>query len=365
MRKIIGIFIILFVLASQKAFSIEATHLIYPGATFITTVTGRSCSTFAVTRDSVNCNPALFTHFKSSGVQFSLIGKAEGNSIETGKKLILEPITETQLRQLFQKNSFNSFSFNSNISFFNPLFKLTYSPYLILGDISIFNPAFPEISLNLIKRSILTFSSGGDYSWIFGNKNVEFSMGQNINFYNQSHSNAQFTLYDLATNAPEKLIVFKKSKGFTLDFGTELVLKNFYSIKISNQLKNIFSKEKIDPTYASSSTRLQNLYLFEPYSQLGIGKEFTTRAGRFEFNIENYFSEFYQSYDLTQTALGVNYSIGLFSFLGSFSKNYQSTGMHFLSENFDVGIAYVQEKNIGSYQSTPEKSVFLGVDVNL
>ncbi len=365
MKKNCHLLLFLLVLLSHSINAIETTHLIHPGSTFITTVTGRSCSTFVVSRDAINCNPALFTHFKSSGVQFSLIGKAEGDSIETGKRLVLEPITEDQIRKLFQKNSFNSFSFNSNIGFFNPLFKLSYSPYLILGDILILNPAFPEVSLNLIKRSVLTLSSGGDFSGIFGSNDVEFNIGQNINFYSEISANNKFTLYDLSTTNPDKLVTFQKKKGVTLDLGTELVLKNFYELKISSQLKNLFAKDKINKTYSISSTRLQNLYLFEPYAQLGIGKNITTQYGRFEMNIENYFAEYYKEYDPVMTSIGLNYTLGLFSFLGSASKNYQSLGMHFLSQNFDVGIAYILEKNIGKYQSNPEKSVFLGVDINL
>ena len=350
---------------TNSVYAIEATHLILPGGTFTTTVTGRSCSTFNVTKDSLSCNPALFTHFKSSGIKFSLIGKAEGDSIETGKRLVLEPINEDEIRRLFQKNSYNSFSFNSSIGFFNPKFSLSYSPYYILGDISIFNPAFPEVSVNLLKRSTLSLSSGGDFSKTLGNSEIEWSLGQTTNFYSQTESNSKFTLFDLAFNPPDKLIPFHDSRGITLDLGSILVLKDIGEIKISNQLKNLFSKDKIDKNFASSSTRLQNLYLLEPYALLGLGKNFNTSYGGFEVNIENFFSEYYTEYDFNKTSLGMQYSLGLFSLLGSISNRYQSLGMHFLSESFNVGIAFMREKNIENYQAHPENAVYLGMDVNL
>lgn len=357
--------IINIIVTPLNLFAIEATHLLHPGATFVTTASGRSCSTFTVTRDTLSCNPALFAHFKSSGIQFSMTGKAEGDSIETGKKLILEPITEAEIRNLFQKNPYNSFGFNSNISFFNPLFKLSYSPYFLLGDISIYNPAFPEITTNLLKRSTLSFSSGGDISEIFGNKDIEVNFGYVASFYSQIKSNNQFTLFDLASKKPDTLIPFQKSKGLTIDIGSLILFKELYELKISSQIKNIMSKEKIDVQFANSSTRLQNLYLLETYSLLGIGKSFKSSYGQIEFNIENFFSNYYTSYDFYRTSLGLNYSLGLFSVISSIGKYYQSTGLHFLSENFNVGLTFTRENNIGNYQYKKENSVYLGMDINL
>ena len=98
---------------------------------------------------------------------------------------------------------------------------------------------------------------------------------------------------------------------------------------------------------------------------LGFGKSIETRYGIFEINLENFFTEYYTSYDIDKTSLGMQYSLGLFSLLASYSLNYQSIGMHFLSESFNVGIAFAREKNIGKFQARPENSVYLGMDVNL
>ncbi|MBC7713719.1 MAG: hypothetical protein H7177_10285 [Rhizobacter sp.] len=345
--------------------AIEVTHIVSPGGNFLTTSTARSCSTFSVDRDSVSCNPALYALSQAQGLQLSIVGKAEGSSIDTGKKLIFEPITESLIKDLFQKNSYNSFSFNSSISFFTPYFKLSYSPYFALADILIFNPAFPEISLALTNRSTLSLTSGFSLNPLFNSKSIDLNFGYTLNFYQQTISQSRFSLFDLSSTKPDQLIKFTDKKGITPDLGTLLELKDLYSLKISAQIKNIATKYKINEERAASAYYLEHKYIFETYSQLGIGKNFQTQYGGVNFNIEGFFESYYKSFDFSRTTVGLRYDLGLFALLSSISKNYRTFGMHFLSQNFDVGLTYISEKNIGRYQQNFDNGAYLGVDFNL
>jgi hypothetical protein len=103
MLNLICSFLTVFLL--NDLYAVEVTHILSPGGNFLTAATARSCSTFSVDRDSLSCNPALYALSKTSGLQLSIVGKAEGSSIDTGKKLIFEPITEVLIKDLFQKNS--------------------------------------------------------------------------------------------------------------------------------------------------------------------------------------------------------------------------------------------------------------------
>ena len=352
-------------LLATNLYAIEVTHVISPGGNFLTTTTARSCSTFSVDRDTLSCNPALYALSKTSGLQLSIVGKAEGNSIDTGKKLIFEPISEELIKNLFQKNAFNSFSFNSNISFFTPYFKLSYSPYFALADILIFNPAFPEISLALTNRSTLSLTSGFTLNPLFDNKNIDVNFGYTLNYFQQTLSKSRFSLFDLSTSKPDQLIIFSDKKGISPDIGTLLEFKNLYSIKLSAQIKNIATSYKLDEFRAASAFYLEHKYIFETYSQLGVGKNFQTAWGGININLETYFESYFKSIDYTRTALGLRYDLGLFYLLSAISKDFKSIGMHFLSQNFDVGISYMNERNIGSYQKSADNAVYLGIDINL
>ena len=354
-----------FSLLISDLFAIEVTHVVSPGGNFLTSTVARSCSTYALDRDTLSCNPALYALSQSSGLQLSIVGKAEGSSIDTGKKLIFEPITEPLIKDLFQKNSYNSFSFNSNISFFTPYFKLSYSPYFALADILIFNPSFPEISLALTNRSTLSLTSGMSLNSIFGTKDVDLNFGYTLSYFQQTLSHNRFSLFDLSTSKPEELITFSHKNGITPDVGTLLELKNFDSLKISAQIKNIATSYDFSETRAASPYLLEHKYLFETYSQLGIGKNFQTKWGGVDLNIEGFFEKYFQTFDYSRTTLSMRYDLGLFVFLTALSKNSKSLGMHFLSQNFDVGINYINERNIGKYQKTADNAVYLGIDFNL
>ncbi|MBP9680678.1 MAG: hypothetical protein KBD76_04695 [Bacteriovorax sp.] len=355
----------LFVHFLNPLHALEVTHAVSPGGNFLTASTARSCSTFSVDRDSLSCNPALFALSQSSGLQLSIVGKAEGSSIDTGKKLIFEPITEALIKDLFQKNSYNSFSFNTGISFLTPYFKLSYSPYFALADILIFNPAFPEISLALTNRSTLSLTSGMSLNPLLANKNMDLNFGYTLKYSQQTLSQDRFSLYDLSTQRPEQLILFKDLKYFSADFGTLLQLKNFYDLKFSAQIKNVGSKYKFNKTRAASAYYLEHKYLFETYSQMGIGKNLQTKWGGININIESFFEEYFRSFDYSRSTLGLRYDLGLFYLLSAFSKDYKTFGMHFLSQNFDVGLTYMNERNIGKFQKKADSAVYLGIDFNL
>jgi hypothetical protein len=363
MLNLIFRFLTLFQL--NELYAVEVTHVLSPGGNFLTTTTARSCSTFSVDRDSLSCNPALYALSKISGLQLSVLGKAEGSSIDTGKKLIFEPITEGLIKDLFQKNSYSSFSFNSNISFFTPYFKLSYSPYFALADILIFNPAFPEISLALTNRSTLSLTSGFSLNPIFNTKEIDFNFGYSLNYYQQTISHDRFSLFDLSTSKPDQLIKFANTKGFSPDVGTLLELKNFYSLKFSAQVKNIATKYKIDKSHESSAYYLEHKYLFETYSQAGFGKNFQTKWGGININVEGFFEDYFRSFDYSRTVLALRYDLGLFFLLSAIAENYKTFGMHFLSQNFDVGLTYMNEKNIGKFQKSPDDAVYLAIDFNL
>lgn len=355
----------LFIAGLTELHAIEVTHVVNPGGNFLTTATARSCSTYSVDRDSLSCNPALYALSDTKGLQLSIVGKAEGRSIDTGKKLIFEPISEALIKDLFTKGSYNSFSFNTNISFFTPYFKLSYSPYFALADIMIFNPAFPEVSLALTNRSTLSLTSGFSLNPLFGTSSVDSNFGYVVSFYNQTVSQTRFSLFDLSTTKPEELIKFTDKKGVTADIGTMFEFKTLYSLKLSAQVKNIGTNYKLNKDRANSAFYLEHKYIFETYSQAGIGKNFQTRWGGLNFNIEGFFEDYFQSFDVSRTVASFRYDLGLFSILSAFSKNYKTFGMHFLSQNFDVGVTYITEKNIGKSQQNTDKAVYLGIDFNL
>ena len=98
---------------------------------------------------------------------------------------------------------------------------------------------------------------------------------------------------------------------------------------------------------------------------MGIGKNIQTKWGGININLESFFEDYFHSLDYSRSTLGLRYDLGLFYLLSALSVNYKTFGMHFLSQNFDVGLTYMNERNIGKFQKKADNAVYLGIDFNL
>ncbi len=324
---------------------------------------GSACSTTEGAEFSIKCNPALFPYTDEEGIVLSVIGKSDGDSIDNGQDLIFDPISEQLIRKLFQDKNYTSFTFNGDIEFKNSLFNLTYSPYYLLADLYLFNPAFPEISIHLVSRETIRLTSGMEV-FNFSNS-FDLSFGSSIFYYEHSYENTVFSLFDLSIKKPEELISFSTVYGVAADIGFFLNNDSKFIPKLSLQVKNINSDLRINESHAKSAFRQSSLFLFETYSQLGFGKSFKTKWGRFDLGIETYFTDIFKEVAPKQTQVGVSYQLGLFSVFSSLSKYYQNLGLRFSSKHFNVGVTYSREKDLGSFQNQHDDSVYTGVEISL
>jgi hypothetical protein len=350
---------------SSSVFALEVTHQVRPYSNFESAMLNSACATMKTGSFASRCNPALFPMHKIEGVSLSLMGKADGDSVDNARDLIFKPIDEALIRRLFEEKNFNSFSLSTDLSFQNSFFELSYSPYFLLADLYLFNPAFPEISLNLVNRESLRLTSG---YIMFGKRDSEedlLSLGASVYYYDHQYENTSFSLFDLSSQRPENLIKFKSETGVSGDLGLFYQTELWFLPNFSMQIKNLASKIEINDSFISSATRQETLALFETYSSIGIGESFSTQFGGFEISLELPFTEIYEEMITRLISLGLRYDLRLFNLFMGFSEHYQNIGFQFRSQNFNVGISYGREADLGKSQSTSENSVYVGVDVFL
>ncbi len=343
-------------------YGFNVNHQIKPGADFETMSLGNSCSTFVGDKFTLSCNPASFPYYQSEGISLSLLGKADGDSIDNGRDLIFDPITEDLIRRLFEQKSFNSFTFDGSIKFNTSMFELTYTPYYLIGDLYIFNPAFPEISINLLNRETLRLTSGDEISqnkW--GAKSI--SIGYSFFYYSHSYATNTFSLFDLSSKDAEELIAFKDDTGFDGKLSL-LYLSNISFIpNISLQVHNFLDSAKFEKP--NTDITQESILLFERYTTIGLGKSFQTTYGELELNFELFFSNFLDEFYSKYATLGMRYNLNLFSVNLAGSINYQNIGFLFRSENFNVGISYAREKDAPIIQSDYDNSTYIQMEVSL
>ena len=359
----ISLFVSKFILT---LYAFEVTHQIRPNSIFEASTLGNSCSTNKMSGLASKCNPALFPYTKKQGVSISVVGKSDGDSIDNGRELIFDPITEPLIRKLFEQKNFNSFTFNSELIFKTKLFEISYSPYYLLADLYIFNPAFPEISIHLVNHERLQLTNGM-FLPKFNLLKHEFksSIGFNFYYYEHTYENTVFSLFDLSFQRPEELIHFKTKYGVANDLGFFVENDSIFIPDLSIQLKNMFSKINYQKDIAKSSTRQTSLFLFEPYSLIGLGKEYSSKYGSFHLNFELPFENAFQRFRHDHIMSSLNYNLKLLSLFLSGNKNYQNIGMRFNSNFFNVGLSYSQEKDMGEFNPSKERTVYTGIEISL
>lgn len=314
---------------------------------------------------SYKCNPALFPYSDSEGIFILAAGKADGDSIDNGRDLIFDPITEPLIRRLFEEKNFNSFTFNGEVIFKNSLFEISYNPYYLLADLFIFNPAFPEISLHLVNRETISLASGYELFKSNHDDNWSLSLGGRFYYYEHMYENTVFSLFDLSTQRPEDLISFDTEYGVAADLGLFFKTPGGYLPNLSYQVKNINSSVKRNREYAESSIRQDTLFLFDTHMLVGIGNEYKTDYGLFNYEllipIEEYFEYIREDY----STLAFRYTLRFISIYTGFSDFHQSLGIQFLSRYFNVGVTYTREKDIGDIQNGANDAVYTGIDIIL
>ncbi|OFZ35964.1 MAG: hypothetical protein A2504_02160 [Bdellovibrionales bacterium RIFOXYD12_FULL_39_22] len=356
-------------LCANVAQALIVTHQLRPNGNFETVALGNACSTIAKENFSARCNPALFSYSQEDDVSVIFAGKSDGNSIDNGHNLIFYPITEEMVRKIFQTSSFTTFSFNSDFVFKAKMFEIAYSPYYLLADLYMFNPAFPEISLYIVNHENLRLTSGRKLgqSTIFSNT-FSLSAGGSIFYYEHGFANTVFSVFDLALSSPEDLVQMKTIYGVAADLGFFVDNDSLFFPKLALQIKNINSKINDGHDQRNdlgTAAVMQTNFLFETYSTLGLGKNLKTTYGAFDLSLEIPFYGYFLELGQEHIIMSSRYNIGLFSLLFSSGKYFQSWGMRFNSQYLNIGLTYSRESCLGSAQQSTEHSIYTGIDIIL
>lgn len=358
MRKshLIALFVIFI---CKRVLAIPVLHQVRPDATFSQIASFEACTLARSSSDAASCNPGLFKRDKTLGVQFSFASVTDGESVDVGRKLIFEPIKEKFLRELFDKNSYNTWGGNTSIDFKTPLFHLYYDPVTVTADVLVLNPAFPEVSMALVKSKRLGITSG--YDIIDRNGHV-VGVGVNFFYYNRKQYLDAFPLVDLTSTDADELIKFETKSGAAADVGLAYHNPGWLP-DVSLLVKNLNSNYRSRSDRIKSERLLWPILLYENYSRLGIGKDFHSDYGAFTVELNAPFEGVYRSYYEDYTTLSGQYTLRAFDLIVGMARFQKSIGIKFSSKSTQVGIFYSQNQPLGDFRHRMERTagVQLGV----
>lgn len=353
-----------FLIISLNAYAMPILHLFKPHANFTQVVSQDTCAFFTKRKDSVGCNPALFYKNATEGLKFFIGAKSDGDSIDTGQKLIFENIKKEFLEELFEDKNFNSFGGGAFLEFNTPYFYLNYDPLYVTADVFVFNPAYPEISMSLHNSKRLGLTSGTRISFLSNTEN-SLDIGGSLFYYEDNYYEDSFSLFQLTNQSADELINFKRNNSIASDIG--LTYTNTYQFlpNISILIKNLFSHYKLDEDRLTSEKYLQPILTYENYSRFNLGYDFSFDYGSINTEVSLPFSKVFENYYSEYSSLALGYSLGTFSTTASVSKYITNFGFKFESSSSSIGIYYSKIKSLGDFSQKAEDTAGFTFEVYL
>lgn len=338
-------------LVTFSAWAFPVLHFIKPDSSFTQITTLGACTTFSISEDAVRCNPALFSLQQGEGVRMGLATITDGESVEVGQKLLLDPIKKEFLQKIFAEQAFNSWGANTFIELRTSKFTVAYDPLLINADVFVFNPASPEVAMSLIKSNRLRVSWGDE---VVKSKEFLWSLGTTVYYYRNQVYQDSFFLNDLAGSDVDDLIEFEKQSGVAADLGTVLRFPGTYFPKVSLLVKNLNSPFHPKERDIISENELRPLLTYETYSRLSFGYEWKENWGiinsELSLPFDGVFTDLYSEY----VSASVGYSLSRFSTNLGLSKYQQVFGFDFGSKLASVGIFYGRSRALGDFSEQTE-----------
>jgi hypothetical protein len=337
-------------------------HLVSPDATFTQISTLSTCTTFQGHTDAPECNPALFAGSKGAWVRFGLATITDGDSIDTSQKLLFDSVKEPFLEELFNERAFTTAGMNSAIDFRTPYFQLSYDPVSVTADVFVFNPAYPEVAMSLVKSKRLGATTGAT---VWQDNDRRLSIGGTLFYYQRREFLGEFALVDLATNEVDELIIFENESGAAGDLGVAFQAGSGWLPHVSLLVKNLGAKFDFDEADLTSERKLRPVLVYETHSRLGVGKNWATAYGGWSTELNLPFDGVYAAYYPDYAAISGAYQLGGFEWNVGVARFQQVTGFRFSSKNTAVGIFFARTRPLGRFRDEDERSAGVQLGVTL
>jgi hypothetical protein len=348
----------IFFLWASSAWGIGVYHEHRPFSTFESLSATSFCAIDTI-QAPFTCAPGLYGKKSRQNVSFNINLKADGDAVDNGQKLLLEEIDESTLRGIFEGENFNSFTFDSRIEFNTPYMSIYYSPYYLVADSLLQNPALPELSLFLAKKSDLGVASSYD-PWSL------VSLGARAGYQTIKSARSQLSLLDIATNDVDRLVKFESVYSPSVDLSASFWGTDFHPLLpyVTLQAKNLFSGHGLKRRNLEGADYLEPFTLFEKHYQLTIGRIFLTDIGTLKIGVNGFADAEEKVYD-DFASLGVGYDLNKFSLNITGAKFRKSLGFVFKSRVMDIGLVYTNERELGELQTKYTDSVYLSGNLHL
>lgn len=156
---------------------------------------GSTCYSVKASRNSLDCNPALMHYNQTKQLRLNLMAdKRLETLLDYGKKISDEDVSGL-MSAITEHPEANASRLVGSLWYQHKWWAIGYVPMRIKHASNIMNPAYPQISLSLIKESELFFRAGVGFHEVEG-----LTAGINVSYAKQKYIHGQEDLFDIIAN---------------------------------------------------------------------------------------------------------------------------------------------------------------------
>ncbi len=175
-------------------------------------VLGSSCYSIKASKYSLDCNPALMHYNQEKQVRLNILADKRLEKLWNYGQKIREEDVSGVVTDIIDRSEATASTLSTSLWYQHNWWAIGYVPLRIQHASNVLNPAYPELSVSLIKESELFFRAG------VGFQNLEgLTAGINVSYLNQEYIHGQEYLFDLFSN--DELTKVRKNKLLRIEPG--------------------------------------------------------------------------------------------------------------------------------------------------
>ncbi len=352
---------LLLLAAAIEAHGEEVRHLFDEKTSQFSLQTEGACGALTVHHDTVRCNPALLRRSGKNMAIMEATSLADEQTFRALWKLATVPLTASDVRSLFSRQSFAAYSGYARFATMSRWFAFEYVPASIFGAYRISNPSLPFIQVSGEKKSSFALTASLDTQDLNPRLPINGALGIKARYNQINRSTIDIDAISAATLRNKNVVKKEVSDGYDTDVGLFLSTTNHWLPNLGFVCTNCLSSEDTFDTAGGIETSGPDAQQSSVHS----GVELNPGIGTLWLSGALFWNGFYRLLAWEESAISAGYRIGDFSISSGFSPS--RIGWGFLAQRgyYHIGMQYAYEKQPAYFQIEWQQKLYLSLGAAL
>jgi hypothetical protein len=315
-------------------------------STLITKGLAHSCLALKILPDGLPCNPAMTSLRDRRSLRAQVLVSDGYNSIKNLQRIVDGEVTQEMVDGFFSNERTFQIDASTDLMYRSQEMNVQLTPLAIRGFAEIRNESSPDIDLFTVEEKGLRFQTGYQFS-------EEFLLGFQVRVLNRKVISQHFNLFDLGTEAGQKILEPTQQSILYLEPGATFLLGQEWSPRISLMLANLGYVSRRNPGVPAS---------VEP--QVGFGISPPVLEGTLDLLVD-YSSLSFQEQGADRLHLGALYHVNEFYYSAGIDAHGTSGGIHYEHRHFNLGLLFSTTRTLKEKETLDSHNLYFQIGLEI